>query len=292
MRNDIPNIRQWVHPRLAALAVCLALGCTAGCEKGNQPKSDGSAPDKAAAESESKDKATTGIEVLDRMIAVYQKASSYSDKGIIRLQAKVGERAIDQQSDLSLVMERPNKLLLTAYQTKLACNGKEFQAKIDCIPDQVLVKPAPSILDMRVLLNIDPNFSMYIGDYGGPPPQLFLLFTKDPKDFLLHGAKEPTLIESGKIGENDCYRVRIQRNDSAGIFWIDKKSFILRRIVLPTDEMRRQMSEGGQVEQLTLVADFIDAQFDAKVDADYFQLSVPKTTQVVKYFIPPIPRNC
>jgi hypothetical protein len=84
--------------------------------------------------------------------------------------------------------------------------------------------------------------SSALDDFGGPPPQLFLLLAADPMKFLLSNADEPELLESGQIDRHDCYRVRIGRSDGAGVLWIDREAFLLRRLVFPTDDLRRQFA--------------------------------------------------
>ena len=51
--------------------------------------------------------------------------------------------------------------------------------------------------------------------------------------------------------------------DGVGVFWIDRKTHVLRRFEYPTDELKKLLA-GGRVEDLSLVADFTAAQIDAK----------------------------
>ena len=77
---------------------------------------------------------------------------------------------------------------------------------------------------------------------------------------LLHGADEPVLSESGQIDGHDCYRVKINR-DLVGTttFWIDQETFLLRRVIMPTDELRQLLSQEQPIDSLSVVADFIGA---------------------------------
>ena len=80
--------------------------------------------------------------------------------------------------------------------------------------------------------------------FAGPLPQLMLLLGDEPLNALLHDAEEPVLAEPGQIEGRDCYRVEIKRPDGMAIFWIDQETFVLRRIVFPTDELRQSHQPG------------------------------------------------
>ena len=117
------------------------------------------------------EKPATGREVLRRMTAAYQNASSYADKGKIRLVAEAGEqKLVDQSSDFSVAMVRPNKLCVVAYQAMMTCDGRKIRAAaFKMCPDQVLVKDAPAKLSASVI-TIDPNFAGALGDFGSTTP--------------------------------------------------------------------------------------------------------------------------
>ena len=123
--------------------------------------------------------------------------------------------------------------------------------------------------------------------FGGPMPQVMLLLDKDPMGILLDNTDEVAVLESGEIDGRDCYRVRIERPDGAATFWIDQKSFVLRRVVMPTDAIRRELSKDGMVESVSLVADFFNAELNGKIDPKAFQFEVPAEAKVVKHFFPP-----
>ena len=63
-------------------------------------------------------------------------------------------------------------------------------------------------------------------------PQLLLLLEEKPLAMLLDGVRDQDLAldEPGRIGDYDCYRVRFSRNEGAGEYWIDQKTFVLRQM--------------------------------------------------------------
>jgi thiol-disulfide isomerase/thioredoxin len=122
---------------------------------------------------------------------------------------------------------------------------------------------------------------------GGALPQAMLLLHDDPLKVLLRDAEDPKLLEPGEIDGRDCYRVQITRPDGASTVWIDKKDYLLRRILLPTEEIRQAINANKPVDRVSLVADFTGAHIDAAVDPKAFAFEVPKDAEIVTFFIPP-----
>jgi len=291
----------WIHAdafpsRCMMLAACLGLVIAVGCQREATPPAKGpvsaepeTKPEPAKTDDSASAEPDTGIEVFRRMIDAYHAASSYADAGTLRLRAEAGgQKLIDQISNYSVTLDRPNKLRLLAYRAMLVCDGNEIQAAIESIPNQVLAKPAPVKASLN-LLRMDPNLAMAIGDFAGPPPPLFLLLSEAPMKTLLRDTEEPTLIKSGQIEGRDCYRVQIKRPDGVGVFWIDQETFVLRRIVFPTDDLRRNLTQGDPLDLLSLVADFPGARLDGDIDPKAFEFQAPDDAEVVKFFIPPNP---
>ena len=271
--------------RFAVLVACLGLAIAVGCKRETLPKGLKQA---ANSEEEKQDdsRATSGREALNRLIIAYRKASSYSDAGTVRLLAEAGDQKIDQTSKFSVALVQPDKLRVLAYQAMLVCDGKKMYAAIESIPNQVLVRQAPLRVNMKMFRS-DPNLAMAIADFAGPPPQLMLLFGDEPSKALLRDAEEPVLLEPRQIDGRDCYRVQITRPEGVSVFWIDQETFLLRRIVFPTDELRQSLTQDKPLDKLSLVAEFSNAQFNGKVDPKAFQFQVPEGAEIVKFFLPP-----
>jgi len=280
----------------AIAAVCLALAMTLGCQRGESPKPKDGASEPAAKSDKGDDKATpkttakppTGREVLGRMVAAYRKASSYVDVGTVHLLAEADGKTIqNEKDDFSLAFVRPNKLHIRAYKAELVSDGQQLHAYVRYVPGQILSRPAPKRLTMT---NVQPDWAVRMAmtqGFAGGMPQIPLLFGRDPLDLLLRDLGEPELSEPGQIGGHDCYRVRLKGPDGVATFWVDQKSYVLRRIVLPTDTMREAMSQGGPIGDLSVVADFTGAQLDGDVDPKAFEFEVPKDAKLVEYLVPP-----
>ena len=135
-------------------------------------------------------KATSGREVLDRMIIAYRKASSYADAGTVHLLAEAGgQKIIDETWNFSLTLVRPNKIRLQAYQAMLVCDGKKLYAAIGRPAGPgagASRRPARSTLKT---LFADRVLAMGLTQgVAGPMPQVLLLLADEPMKALLHDA--------------------------------------------------------------------------------------------------------
>jgi len=280
-------------------AAFLMVFCLVGCKRAESEKSSdtSAAPGKTAKPSPesataSGRKLDNGRAVLEALAAAYRSAKTYSDKGTVRITAQAGDKNIDRTVDFAVAYQRPNKLRMEAYAAKIVIDGKKFYASIDDLPGQVLEKDAPAELTMKSVycdrILIDASFN----GFAEAVPQIPLLLDDKAIDILLRDAEEPKLIEPGEIDGRRYYRLQIRRPAGLSVLWIDKETFVLRRMILPTNDLRRQMSEslgGVQIETLSVVADFSDARLNGQIDQQAFQFEVPANAEIVKFFIPPHP---
>ncbi len=275
-------------PRFAMLAVCLGTVILAGCRKAETPKPQAEEVAKPEEMAVDESKVTTGREALNRMIIVYRKAQSYADAGTVHLLAEAGnKKIIDETANFSLSLVKPNKIRVQAYQAMYVCDGTKQYATIEDLPGQVMMRPAPIRVTMKTLFTERMLATAMTQNFGGAMPQLMLLLGDEPIKALLRDAEEPVLSKSGEIEGANCYRVQIKRPDGTSTFWIDEKTFILRRVVLPSEEILQAINQRQSVDRVSVVADFTGAKIDGKVDPKAFQFEVPKGAEIVKFFVPP-----
>jgi thiol-disulfide isomerase/thioredoxin len=275
--------------RSAVLAACLGLAIAAGCQRETPPKVEEVAtPARSETNKPGVLKATSGREVLNRMVIAYRKASSYADAGTVHLLAEAGdEKVVDETANLSLTLVRPNQIRLQAYSAMVVCDGKKLYASLEDQPGQILEKPAPIRVTLKTLY-ADRMLTMAMTQgIAGAMPQLALLLGDAPIKSLMADSETAVLSDPGQIDGRDCYRVRIERPEGIVTFWIDQETFLLRRVVLPTDEIRQAISQQRPVDRVSLVAEFPGAQIDGKINPAAFEFEVPAGAEIVKYFIPP-----
>ena len=277
---------------LIVIGVLLSLSGVTGCGRSESTpsgKEESAVPASSKSAAGPAKQAKTGKEALELMVAAYRGAASYADRGKVRLLAEKAEQKIDETADFSVAMVRPNKLRAKVYQATVVCDGENLHASLRNLPQQVVARKAPEKLGLRAIYSDGVLGAAMNQGFAGGSPQLVLLLGDDPLKSFLQDAGEPDLKEPGTIGEWPCYRVQVQRPEGTLTLWIDQQTFVLRRIVLPTDEMRQAMSEGGEVQSISLVADFDGAELNASVDPKAFQFDVPADAKIVKFFIPPHP---
>jgi thiol-disulfide isomerase/thioredoxin len=269
-----------------------------GCKRAESEKASGTAraPEKEAKSPSETISAPgknldTGRGVLEAMAQAYRTAKSYNDQGTVRIQAEAGKQTIDRKVDFSVAYQSPNKLRMEAYLAKVVIDGDKLYAAIEDLPGQVLEKNAPAELTMKSVYCDRILTAASCNGFAGAAPQLSLLFNDKAVDVLLRDAKEPKLAEPGEIDGRPCYRVQISMFDGLAIFWIDKETLVLRRMILPTNGIRSELTTeiGSQVETLSLVADFPGAQLNGPIDPRAFQFAAPADAEIVKFFIPPDP---
>ncbi len=278
-------------------AIVLMMALAAGCQRGETAKSKESqaatstkpaAEEKTEPQSPKRGASLTGRQVLDRMAAAYAKASSYADQGKASLLIEAdGQKVKDETADFSVAFVRPNKIHLHAYGAELVCDGRKLYAYVGDMPDQVMVRPAPPQLTLR---NIQPDLVVAMTmnrGFAGGLPQLLLLFDKDPLKGLLQDLEEPVLDDPGQIDGRDCYRVKLKGAEGVATFWIDQKTYALRRIGMPTDGLRQILSQERPIDRVAVAADFANAAIDEKIDPKTFQFEVPKGAEIVEFITPP-----
>ncbi|MGA2798461.1 MAG: redoxin family protein [Thermoguttaceae bacterium] len=237
-------------------------------------------------------KLDTGRGVLEAMAKAYRGAKTYSDKGTAHLLAEAGgKKIIDKTVDFFTAYQQPNKLRTEAYSAKTVIDGKKIYASIEDLPGQVLEKDAPADLTIKSVYCDRILMAASCNGFAGAVPQILLVVDDKAVDVLLHDAEEPKLIDPGEIEGRPCHRVQIRRPDGLAVLSIDKETLVLRRMILPTEEIRAEISRefGAPVESISLVADFPGAQFNGPIDPQAFKFEVPADAEIVKFFIPPDP---
>lgn len=283
-----------LHRITSIFVVTVSLIAWSGCGKpaADDPANRGSDAQQGAADSSPP---KTAREVLNRMVAAYKAAKSYGDFGEGRLQVSRGGESIDQKTRLSVQMTRPDKLSFQLNQAVVTTDGSQWCAWIRNLPGQAVVRPAPTKLSIRAVL-ADPvlaqavqrGFDDSVPQISLMSPQLVLLLDDQPLEKMLSGMKgEPELDESGRIGDDECYRVRVTWEVGAGVWWIDKKTFVLRRMIYPSGGLDQFFGGREQVQSLSLVADFAGAKFDAPIDPKAFQFEAGQGVAQLKMFSVP-----
>ena len=259
----------------------------AGCSSKDSAAQEKNTPAAAAPVKE----LSSADEVLAAMAEAYRNAKSYSDKGKVRfvVDSTDPNQSRNDVAKFSVRFERPNKLRVEAYEARIVVDGARFRAAREDAEGQYVDKAAPNELNWNMLF-ADPYLAQATRmGFGGDPPQLTLLLEKDALRAVLGEGDKPTLAEPGEIGGNKCYRIKVRRQEGALTFWIDMRSFLLRRFEYPTDELYHVYSRQSPVKSISMAADFEDAEINGAVEATAWQFAPPAGAVACKFLVPPHP---
>jgi len=284
-------------PTLFATAIvfCLPLiGCSPSGDDSTDPDGAGTpagspsgGTDGAGAGDASAAAPRTGREVFERMAAAYQSATSYADQGELRTLVQQNGEIKNQQAPFALAFERPDRLRLEAFQAKVLLDSEKLYAAVRSLPEQVVVRDGPEELSLR-LIDRSPVLSPVLGEqFASTSVRLVLLMADDPLPLLLGEAEPPELVTPDQIGGRACHRVRVRRDGQTATFWVDKQSYALRRIDLPTADLFNRPG----VTSASRIAEFVGAELNVELPAATFQFQVPAGARQVKFFLPPHPAD-
>ncbi|MCL2306182.1 MAG: redoxin domain-containing protein, partial [Planctomycetaceae bacterium] len=224
-------------------------------------------------------------DILDKMVREYKAAESYGDHGefIVELTDK-------QQEPFSwpctFAYEKPNLVRMEIADGKMISNGEFFTALIPQLYGQVLRIPAPKVLSIGTLypdMNLAGAMDLRIpGDLFWVPPQILLLFAKDPLKTLVPEGSKVSFDKPAWIGETPCDRIKIENSSGTQTFWIDRKTFVLMRIDLPVE--RFPASEGRTVARVRLELD--NATLNPDIEGEAFTIEYPENLKIVENFTP------
>jgi hypothetical protein len=252
---------------LAFIALA-ALGCTRGIEA--KPVEEVRHPPKDA------------TELLKRVVEVYHQADSYQDQGRLVVQYILEGKTYQETSEFSLAMAGPNRLRLKAYNALAICDGQTFRATIDEAPGEVLNYAAPEELSPAMVYR-DPVLGRALNQIAGSVP-LSLFLDPEPLPGLLYNVRSLDLDTPEKIGDDLCYRVRIERREGDLVLWIDQKSFVVRRVEYPAEGYRQIAQPDPGVSGMTITAELDGARLNSSIDDSQFHLELPKDAELVKHF--------
>ena len=291
-------------------AVTLSIGCRqddtstsgpgAAGEERSGPGGPTLGPQGATARGEQPETASapqvTAREALEAMVSAYRKASRYADQGYLEVRYQLGGQQLGEKGNFRVALDRSaSKIRVEVYRGVLVSDGRKLCATTGNLPNQVLQRDAPAQVTIESIYS-DPKLADAMTGptetFSWLPVQLILLLADDPLKTLLYGAEEPGLLGPEAIGQNPCYRVRIQRGDGPAVFWIDQKTHVLRRFEFPAGAPRAMYAGGHrvrpeQIQGLSLVAEFQEAELDGQIDPNALEFLAPADAKFVEYFMRP-----
>lgn len=231
----------------------------------------------------------TAENTLQKMVREYQNAETYGDHGQLVLELEGGATLV---YPCTFAFNTPNFLRMEVGSGQLVSDGRNLLAQIVPLYGQILQLPIsqrvsvetvyPDLLLARSMdLAIPPQIFWV-------PPQVILLFAKDPLKTLVPAGSEVVLLQPDWLRGHPCDRIEVETNGGGEgkggkrVLWIDRDSFELRRIDLPTDHLPPQ----GDKKVVHLQIDFLDAALNLSIDPNAFQMIGPENALIRSQLTP------
>jgi len=256
-----------------------------GCweRKPNPPPTDVPAPTPIPTSVEQ-----TPQQILEKMVAVYQSATSYADHGEVRIVGKLTQPESEPIAwPCTVAFRAPGNLRLEVNEGILVSDGVDVFAQVRRLFGQVLKFPAPEKWTLDVLFKdvyLDEAMNLvFPKDIVAFPPQVVLLFADDPlKTFLPEGAVAE-LLAPQPVNGRPCDCVQITHRDKKRIFRIDRETGALRRL----DYLVEGLPLPPGVESVRLIQiDMSDAAFNVAISPEAFEMEQPVDALQVDEFRP------
>ena len=256
------------HATLSLLVAILFVG---GCTDSPSPLETAIDPAETAAANE----------IVDGMIAVYQNAGTYRDKGSIEWDVhRRGRGSRHRRYNYSLEFARPNRLRLSfepsgGAAVDIISDGFKIHAAPKSFFNQVVQFDAPEKIEvpdfyetesLKDMLRPTVACSLVSGSlrrFASLP--LDLLAGSEPLKELRTSDKTPTLADPQMIGDERCDGVRYSVAQDSITLWISQESRLLRRVqITPASQ-----SSNSQVRERLSIS-FSDAEIDVPEDPRRF----------------------
>ncbi len=270
------------------------------------PASKVDSPDREAASAQN---GPTAVEVIEKMVAVYREVETYMDNAEYGQHFVRADDGIQRQGPptmVSVLFERPDRFRITRHEPKqdgqdqrtlVVSNGEKLQATITALYPQQLELPAPETATIEKVAP-DPLlhkvlFPVPVADIF---PQLNLLLAPDAKRTWLPAERDSLVMLPSKdfqprdADPRSCFLVKIPTTAGPQIAWIDQETYLLLRIELPSEEVRKKLYPDTEFSSFAFRFDFYDALAGVTLPDEAFQLSENEQgTEIVSQFhdLPP-----
>jgi outer membrane lipoprotein-sorting protein len=182
-----------------------------------------------ASADEPKPEALQAGHVLDRMAKAYAHCKSYRDSGVVRTMfiEATGKRTVETRFATAVV--RPDRFRFE-YEAK-QIDGREFRCIVWRSGNEVQTWSNVD-LGLEKPKSLDSAVAGVVGVSGGSAHTVpALLLPNDVTGRRLTDMTEAKRVEDSKLGKVDCFRIEGNFvKDHPITIWIDKKTFLVRRI--------------------------------------------------------------
>ena len=232
-------------------------------------------------------------EFLQAVFARYRGATSYHDRGRVKLTHVQDGKPITRTAPMRLWLNR-GELDLAVYDVRIAVEEARVMAWI--------VDESTKNFDSQVFLGNTKTSRPQLGDVltdsilagrigaglAGPPPQVEWLFDPQPMKSLFDSPYEFRFLQDRTVQRRLCRCVEVSDGREAYRFWVDPRASLIREVDLPSITVPDP--DTGQPLTLSLAIELIDASFDRPAERKPRD-SFPKTPRYVAEFVPLPPKS-
>ncbi|MBN1854024.1 MAG: TlpA family protein disulfide reductase [Pirellulales bacterium] len=283
--------------RLFTVSQLLRLGSTAGLLLCGSCSTEPAKLNRPKATQES-----NAQKVLDAMFAAYRQSNAYADNAVLHFQVVDRADHIERRNppqNIAVSFERPNRLRLVNQvfdesgqlvgSCHIVSNGTSLRAAIPDFPGQILETEAPAKLRVEDIVTSEhvrqavlplPLTDLY--------PQLDLLISDNPQAEAFADSRV-RLLDDEALDGRICRRVEVIQGGSRRVYWIDRDTHFLRRLDLPTDQLKPEIDPNDQLEKIELWIEFRDAVFREKIPMDAFTMELPPQAVRVRQLVTSLP---
>lgn len=267
---------------LSAMALSLTLIIIAGCNAshvgGGTAKKDSSTPETEAVE-----------KAAERMLGVYRNAKTYADHATYVEQSVYRGEGVEHELpyyQMTLALERPNKLRLTCEEAIASSKGRQaYEVVSDGVklrasatgPSKATFETdAPEKLTLENLLaNEDIKKVFQDRPLGEVFPQLAMLLVENPNEAIFPEDTHERMLPDAKLRGRVCRRIASTHPEGTRVLWIDRDTQVLMRMELPAEGQRRRTQMADEFLKFAVWIDFEDPLIDSEIDGKSFELAAP-----------------
>ncbi|MEM8732642.1 MAG: hypothetical protein AAGG44_00365 [Planctomycetota bacterium] len=236
--------------------------------------------------------------ILDECVRSYRRLTSYEDSAYVQLKYRIGEKWHQDRAPLKVAWakqapgEASQQLLgLQVYSTLAGPDGDRWRARIDrsdlAESNQVLSRAIPERVDFAWLLDDTVVAQSLSAGLAGFPPQLDLLLSETPLSGLVHDATELKLMRPASLNGRLCHVISIEVAGRSYQLWVDQASMLLRRLVMPQQNIPRELLGTQGVEDVELSVELASIRVGEAIDWGEYRVPVEPEDYLVNHFVAP-----
>ena len=235
--------------------------------------------------------------LLEEMVKTYKDATSYADYGYIEIKFQQPDGTVGaDMRNCTFAYIKPNKVRMEIHRGQLISDGTLFAALAAGNSElfgQVIEKKAPTQITIKDLYS---DFHLAgLMDLGVPPevifspPQLVLLFAKDPLQTLVPKGADIFMGQPDYVLSRDglsayrCDKVEVvDKLTGRRTYWIEWDTHILMRMEIDAERIR-----DTEVKPLAFKIELQDAVINAEIGSEAFMMQKPLASTIVSEFVLP-----